>query len=47
MKAGSSGELCIDIYRLKKACNLVRRVVLYNICAEFGFPAQLVRLNSE
>jgi len=29
---------------LKKACDLVRREVLYNILIEFGIPMKLVRL---
>ena len=28
----------------KKACDLVRRTVLYNILIEFGIPMKLVRL---
>ena len=34
-------QLFIDF---KKAYDLVRRVVLYNILIEFGIPMQLVRL---
>ena len=34
-------ELFIDF---KKACDSVRREVLYNILIEFGFPKKVVRL---
>jgi hypothetical protein len=34
-------QLCMDF---KKACDSVRREVLYNILIEFGIPLKLVRL---
>jgi hypothetical protein len=38
---GTEHQLFIDF---KKACDLVKREVLYNILLEFGIPKKLVRL---